>query len=118
MSLVSSRLALIHRCTIERDVNAGSLDDGAVQPADWQPHLTDLPCRSWVVQGQEQVADGATIVPAASVRVIVPAATDVAEGDRVASVTYRGGTAQDGPLGVRAVLRRGGHTELVCQRVG
>jgi hypothetical protein len=118
MSLVATRANLTHRCTIERDQNAGTLDEGAVQAADWQAHLTDLRCRAWMSTGDEQIADGTTIVQAASVRVIVPAGTDVTDADRVASVTYRGETYVAGPLGVRAVLRRKDHTELVCQRVG
>lgn len=118
MSLVSSRLALTQRCVIERDQNAGTLDNGAVQPPDWQTNLDDVPCRAWMSEAQEQIADGVTIVPSATVRVLVTADTDVTEADRIASITYRGETALDGPLQVRAVLRRRTHIELVCQRVG
>jgi hypothetical protein len=118
VSLTKPAFRLLDRCTFERDQNDGTLDDGAVKAADWQTHLEDVPCRAWVTQGDEQVADGVSVVPAATFHIAVSADTDVTEGDRVASVTYYGETSQDGPLGVRALLRRRNHIELVCTKVG
>lgn len=118
MSLVSSRLSLTHRCTIERDANAGGDDGWGNPPApSWQTHLSDLVCRSWVTAGREEVKDGQSIVVVEDTRLIVPLGTDVTERDRVASVTYRGGTVQDGPLGIRSVLVRRDRIELVLVKV-
>lgn len=109
---------MLDRCTFERDENDGTLDDGAVKPADWQEHLTDVPCRAWVTQGTEVIAEGVTVVPDATFHIAVSADTDVTEADRVASITFYGETSQDGPLGVRALLRRRNHIEIVCTKVG
>jgi len=109
---------MLDRCTLERDQNAGTLDDGAVQPADWQTLAEDVPCRAWVTRGNEEIADGVTIVPATTFHVLVSASTDITEADRVASITFYGETSQAGPLEVRAVLRRRNHIELVCTKVG
>lgn len=117
MSLMSSRLGLTHACTIER--NAASGADGRGQPdlPDWQAHLTDEPCRFWADAGREVIEGQGTIEPVTDLRLVLRADADVTEADRVASVTYRGGTAQDGPLGIRAVLRRPDHIELVLVKV-
>lgn len=117
MTLVSSRLSLIHRCTIERDTAPASTDGWEGTPV-WQPHLTGLLCRWWVRDGREEVKDGQTVVPLTETRLIVPLGTDVTERDRVTSVTYRGGTVQDGPLGIRAVLVRRDRIELALTEVG
>lgn len=119
MSLTSTRLSLTHLCTVERDANAGGTDDGWGNPQapDWQSHLADLPCRLWATHGREQVADGTTITPVADLRLIVPLGTDVTDGDRVAAVTSRGDTVQAGPLGVRALLPRRDHLELLLTKV-
>lgn len=118
MSLVGSRLSLIHRCTIERAANAASLDSwNTPDPPDWQPHLEGVPCRSWVTAGREIVTDKSTLTVVEDARLIVSLGTDVTEGDRIASVTYRGGTIQDGPLGIRAVLAHRDHIELVLAKV-
>lgn len=116
MSLASTRLSLIHRCTIERDTaTAGSW--GTPDTANWQTHLTDVPCRTWAAAGREAVENTTTVTVVEDVRVIVPLGTDVTERDRVASVTYRGGNVQEGPLGIRAVLHRADHLELVLVRI-
>lgn len=118
MSLASSRVQLTYRCTIERDANASS-DDGSGNPLppSWQANLTNLPCRAWTTAGREAVTDTTTVVVVEDVRVIVPLGTDVTEEDRVASVTYRGGTVWAGPLGIRAVLARKDHLELLLVKV-
>lgn len=118
MSLTSPAFRMLDRCTFERDENAGTLDDGAVEAADWQEHLSDVPCRAWVTRGDEEVADGVTVVPATTFHIAVSVDTDVTEADRVASITFFGETSQDGPLGVRAVLRRRNHIELICTKIG
>lgn len=46
-------------------------------------------------------------------RLLVPLGTDVVATDRVSAVTRRGVTVVDGPVGIRAVLPRRTHLELV-----
>lgn len=121
MSLAATRLSLIHLCTIERNVNEDTEDAlGQPSPPGWAAHLTDVPCRTWASSGRETVnADtAASVVVVEEVHLIVPLGTDVTERDRIASVTYRGETTQAGPLGVRAVLTRPDHIELVLVKVG
>lgn len=118
MSLVGSRLSLIHRCTTERDDNADT-DNGWNNPQtpDWQENLSDLPCRFWADAGREVIESTTTVVPIEDMRMIVPLDTDVTTSDRIASVTYRGDTIQAGPLGIRAILPRRDHLELVLVKV-
>lgn len=118
MSLIAARLSLTHRCTIERADNTASLDEwGAPDPADWQTHLSDQPCRSQATAGHEAVTDTTTLVVVEDVRLLLPLGVDVTEQDRVVSVTYRGATIQEGPLGIRAVLVHQDHIELVLVRI-
>lgn len=115
MSLVSSRLSLIHRVTVERDDNIlMSPGDGwgNPQPPDWDDHLTDLPCRIWTQAGREAV-DATTFVVVEDMRLVVELGTDVTEHDRLGDVTYRGDTIITGPIGIRAVLHNQDHLELV-----
>lgn len=114
MSLIATGVSLTQRCTIERDQSASS-DDGWGNPTvpDWQTHLSDVPCLAWAEDGREVIEGSATVEPVQTVHLVLSADTDVTERDRVATVTYRGGTAQDGPLAVRALLRRPDHIELV-----
>jgi hypothetical protein len=116
MSVVSSRVGLTQRCTIERDQAA--VDDGWGQPGppDWQPHVEDVPCRAWVEAGREPV-DRERTATLIDRRIMVPVDTDVTERDRVAQVTERGDVVLDGPMGIEAVLRRRDHLELVVERV-
>jgi hypothetical protein len=116
VSLVSSRLALIHRCDVERDASAAFPDEwNTPSSPDWQPHLTELPCRSWTA-GHETVSDKGTLTVVIEVHLLVPLGTDVTESDRVTAVTYRGATVQEGPLAVRAVLPRRDHLEVILSR--
>lgn len=113
MSLASSRLGFTYACTIQRNAATGT--DGRGQPGlpDWQDHLTDEPCRFWADTGREMIEGQGTVEPVLDLRLVLSADADVTEADRVASISYRGGTVQDGPLGIRAVLRRPDHIELV-----
>lgn len=116
MSLVSSRLALYHRCTVERDVNIGSDDGwGNPLPPDFEPNVTDLECRAWTA-GHETVTNKGTLAVVLEVHLIVSLGSDIAEGDRVVSITLRGGTVQDGPLAVRAVLPQRDHLECILAK--
>ena len=116
MSLVSSRLSLTHRCTIERGSSSPDAWGNPGVPT-WSAHLSDQPCRAWATAGREAVTDTTTVVVIEDVRLILPLGTDVTEQDRIASVTYRGETTQDGPLGIRAVLVNADHIELLLVKV-
>lgn len=117
MSLVSSRVALYHRCTVERDANAATDDGwGNPQPPSWQTHLVDLACRAWATAAREPVDDEKTIV-VEDRRMMVPLDADVTEKDRIATVTHRGATILEGPMGIEAVVRRRDHIELVLERL-
>lgn len=114
MSLVATRVAMTHRCSIERDVNQGS-DDGWGNPRspDWKPHLADVPCRTAGPNvGREAVTDERTVV-VVDQRLLLPLDTDVTERDRLGNVTNRGTVILRGPIGIEAVLRRATHIELM-----
>lgn len=114
MSLVTSRISLIHRCTILR--NEGSANAWGELSASWEAHLENLPCRVWTTAGREPVDQDrtATFVDR---RITLPLGTDVTEQDMVESVTFRGDTIMDGPMGIEAVLRYADHIELVVERI-
>jgi hypothetical protein len=116
MSLASTRLSLTHLCTVERQATV-TADGRGHTAGDWATHLSDVPCRFWTPDGGEVLIEGATIAALATSRLLVALGTDVTEADRITSITYRGGTVQDGPLGVRAVLWRTDHLELVLEKV-
>jgi hypothetical protein len=119
MSLVTSRVGLRHRCTIERDLNGGDDVDEWGNPvdSDWQPHLTAIPCRAWTNATREPV-DDETAVLVEDRRVTVGLGTDVSESDRVASITDASGNEIfDGPMDIEGVLRFTDHIELVLERV-
>jgi len=117
MSLIASRASLIHRTRIERDQNAGELNDaGAVESPDWQPFDDLTRCRFWTNTGRE-VLDATVSVVDEDMRMIVPLDTDVTERDRLAGVCYRGQFIATGPIGIRAVVRRTDHLELFLVRI-
>lgn len=116
MSLISSGVSLIHRCTIERDANAGTDDGwGNPLPPDWQEHVTDLRCRGWTARTETTTHSG-TVTVLIEVRLIVPLGTDVTLHDRVAGISERGRMIFAGPLAVHAVLERRDHLELVLSK--
>jgi len=118
MSLVSTGLILTHRTTVQRDANAGTLNDAGAQASpDWSDHLADLPCRAWTTTGREQV-DATTSIVAEDMRCIVQRGSDVTEQDRLNGVTDQyGNTVIDGLVGIRAVLHRDDHLELILVRI-
>lgn len=117
MSLVSSRVNLRHRCTLERNESAGVGEDGWENTPVWQPHLADLPCLSWAAGGRETVTGKESIVALDDVMLILPLGTDVTADDRVSFVSYRGDTLLTGPFGIRAINLRRDHIELTLMRV-
>jgi hypothetical protein len=117
MSLVSTRIGLRHRCTIQRDANAATDDGwGNPQAPDWQDNETNVPCRLVVDAGREPIDSDRTVV-LLDQRLLVPLDTDVTTDDRISSIQERGSAYVEGPLGIEAVLRRRTHLEVVLRRV-
>ena len=118
MSLVSSGVNLTHFTTIQRDANAGTLNAaGAQESPSWSDHLTDVPCRAWTSVGREQL-DPTTSVVVEDMRCVVQLGTDVTEQDRLNGVTDAyGQTVIDGLVGIRAVIARNDHLELILVKV-
>lgn len=119
MSLVTSRVGLRHLCTIQRDANAddGVDDYGNPYSADWQPHLEAIPCRAWTNAAREPIDDETSVV-LEDRRLTISLGTDVAETDRVLSVTDKAGNEIfDGPMDIEGVLRFTDHIELVLERI-
>ena len=118
MSLVSTGLILTHRTTVQRDANADTLNAaGAQESPSWADHLTDLICRAWTSVGREQL-DPTTSVVVEDIRCVVQLGTDVTEQDRLNGVTDEYGNAViDGLVGIRAVIHRDDHLELILTRI-
>lgn len=114
MSLVTTRLSLTHRATIQR---ASSTDDGwnSDGTPEWADHLTELPCRAWATAGRELVANTSTAIVVEDWRMIVQLGTDVTENDRITAVTDRGDQVLAG-ASIRAVLHNKDHLELILVR--
>jgi hypothetical protein len=117
MSLVSTRLALRHRCTIQRDGSAGTPDawGSPVAPA-WAAHVEGQPCRTWVDAGREPIDPDRTVT-ITDRRMIVPRSTDVTTRDRIIDISERGTVFAAGPWAIEAVLERREHLELVLQEI-
>lgn len=115
MSLVASRVALTHRCDIERDAATAGSWGGTGEP-DWESSITDLPCYASTSAAREPIDADRTVV-VEDLRMLVPVDTDVTERDRVGDVTDRGSVIYPGPMGIEAVLRFPTHLELVLQRI-
>lgn len=108
---------LTHQTTVQRDANANTLNAaGAQESPSWGDHLTDLPCRFWTTSGREQL-DPTTSVVAEQMKMIVELGTDVTEQDRLSDITVQGSVIAEGPIGIRAVIAREDHLELVLERI-
>lgn len=116
MSLASTRLSLTHLCTIERNTNAGADGWGDPGVPTFATLAANVPCRVGVNAGQE-VVDATTTAVIQDMRLILPPGTDVTELDLIGDITYRGATIVSGPVGIRSVLWRQDHIELVLKQV-
>lgn len=128
MGLLAAGLGFSHRCVIERDANAGTLDtwSNPVAPS-WTTHLADQPClaRQLTLRDKRLGAEGSITIEdpdtLEDLRLYVPWGTDVTASDRVASVSVQGASLLEGPLTIVTVLRQAGpvgpsHLELVLAR--
>lgn len=117
MSTTATRLSLTHRCTIERDANAATTNArGNPNPPDWQPAATNVACRYYVTAGRERAENISTVV-VEDMRLLVTKDTDVTERDRIGDITDRGTVVVDGPVSIRAILRRRDFLELVLVHI-
>lgn len=116
MSLVTSRVGLRHRCTIERNAGGSEDDWGNPQADDWQTHLDDVPCRAWTNAAREPIDDETQVV-LEDRRLTLTLGTDVTEHDRIASVTSGGTEIFPGPMDIDGVLRFTDHIELILQEI-
>jgi hypothetical protein len=111
---------LIHRCTIQRYLPVG--DDSLKAPKkDWRPWIEGLRCRR--VTKQQRVGDTAFAERPVTTTdmLLVPAGTDVQQGDRVVNVIDETGTTEVGTFKIESVIIRRGraarHVSLILERV-
>lgn len=111
---------LIHSCTIRRFLPAG--DDSLKAPKkDWRDWLTGVRCRR--VTKQQRVADTAFAErPVITTdMLLVPAGTDVQQGDRVVNIVDETGATTAGPFKIESVIIRRGraarHVSLILEKV-
>lgn len=111
---------LIHTCTIQRYLSVG--DDSLKAPKrDWRDHLVGVRCRR--VTKQQRVADTAFAERpvVATEMLVVPAGTDVRQGDRVTNIVDETGAVEVGVFRIESVIIRRGraarHVSLVLERV-
>lgn len=109
---------LDHLTTVQRDANAGQLNSvGAQASPSWSDHLTGLICHAWTNAGREQI-DATTSVVVEDMRCIVELGTDITEQDRLNGVTDADGNPViNGLIGIRAVIARADHLELILVRL-
>lgn len=115
MSTTSTRLALTHCTTIER--NEGTDDPFGGETAGWEALGEDVECRAWINTGREQVSGERTLV-VNDMRCLLPLGTDVSESDRLGDITERGEVIFPGPFGIEAVMRQRDHIELMLVGIG
>jgi len=115
MSLASSRVSLIHRCSIQR--NEGELNSWGGKTASWADHLTNVPCRAWQAAGQMIVAQTVEILSVEDILIVLPLGTDIVESDFIGDITYRGETIFDGPLEIQAIIRYPDRLEIPLKRM-
>lgn len=118
MSVLSSRVGLIHQCDTQRDQNAGTPDPwGATQPPNWQPHLTGQPCRA-ISDAVRHPVDDQRIAFIETRTLFVSLDADITEQDRIADVTDRhGNTILPGPMIILGRIAYPDHAELALEQI-
>ena len=80
------------------------------------PHLDALACYAWSPTDVREVIDGSKDGVLGAVRVIVPADTDIAEGDVILDIADRAGRVLfGGPMHLTAVVRRSGYLAVMAR---
>lgn len=111
---------LIHSVTLERAT--AQADGYGNRKKTWATLATGVKGR--LVIGAQQVMsnDLAEYAIVTTYKLLLPAGTDVREGDRVQSVTLEDGVTENGPYSVASVLPRRSrslhHITLLLERVG
>lgn len=114
MSLVATRVGLVHRLTTQR-ASSGDDGGGGSNPV-WVTNLQDQPCRAWT-DVTKQAVNREQIVVVTDARISVPVGTDVLETDRVLGVIDRAGAdVLPGPLHIQAIATFTDHLELLVQQ--
>lgn len=110
---------LIHTATIQRYLSAG--DDSLKAPKkDWRDWLTGVRCRR--VTKQQKVGDTAFAErPVVTTdMLLVPAGTDVRQGDQVVNIVDETGATEIGVFKIKQVIIRRGraarHVSLILER--
>lgn len=116
MTLSSTRLGYVHRCSIltpSPDVDGYGDRTGP----DWVTSAANIACRAWVTGSVEAANDDRTVI-LEDRRISVPLSVTVTGSDRVDEVKDKHGTIIfDGPMEVKGVLRHTDHVELMVSRV-
>jgi len=107
---------MIHRATVERDTAAGANDWGHPPVPSYEAHLTEQRCYAWEEQSASITDTGKSVI-LRTVHAVMPIGTEIAEGDRISSITDRAGNRIfAGPLVVTSLARHRTHLELILER--
>lgn len=116
---------LPHRAVVKRDRAVGRSPSGNRLPADFQVHITGLPCAFWepselpLGNGPVGLRLGPNVdVVAAGPRMLVGQTADVDVGDFIVDVTAGGRLVTAGPLRVVVNHWRRTHRELGLEEAG
>lgn len=96
MTALGSRVAMTHRCTVQR--LSGSANTWGADVS-WEDHLTDQPCRAWEVSSTAGIRPG-ELTDVMIRKLALPSGTDVTTADRILDVTFRGDVVFDGPQAI------------------
>ena len=117
---MTAGMVMVHRATIKRDANAGTVDGyNNAQAPNWLTHLSQQPCYYYEPRvGQRGEERGQENVLLYAHAMLVPSGTDINEGDQVtAIVDRRGATVADRTMRVDQVMRRRSHLLLALEVV-
>lgn len=121
MSLITARVALVHRANILRNAGAQNGWGHNSQAADdWSVAIENLACKMFVFSARPAVEDsgpGRSITSLVDLRLIIPSGAGVRRTDRVDTITYRGIAILDGPLTIEAIAPYADHVELLLRQV-
>lgn len=106
------------RCTVQRNYTTDTDAFGHVAAQhDWQTHLDGLPCFYWS-RSKAEIMDGEKTAAVEQLSLMVPAGTDVTEGDRIVNVTDRRfASIRPGIMEVLTVQRRAGYLALALRGI-
>lgn len=116
MSALSSRVTMLHRCTILRNAGAGNSWGG--KDASWSTLASAVPCKAWFVS-EAPIMSPSEVVPIGSWRVALTADTDITVDDRIGPITLHGSTILPGPAyRIDSLVRWGDWVEVILRATG